>query len=274
MVLCPSVVLQGFALFLFALALCATQQQWRAGFLQRQCGALEGVTLPPGGAGRGATVVFMQAREPSTSSLAVVAAPTPALAPTSSPSSTIAPAIIHATTPAGTPSTQQENKKPEQIQYLGGKEYGGWTFVDTNLGESSVIYSIGLGENISWDLGMIQKYNCNVFGYDPTPKTSRYISGLGEKVPRAKFHFKSEGIATAPGTIEFSMPANPNHVSLRGGSGKKEKGRGDKLLHLPVNTLKNWMQENGHAKIDILKMDVEGMEYELLKSWTSKEDRT
>ncbi|WMW22216.1 hypothetical protein RE476_12730 [Methanolobus mangrovi] len=36
-----------------------------------------------------------------------------------------------------------------------GSEYGGWAFCPENVGEQSVVYSFGIGEDISWDEALI-----------------------------------------------------------------------------------------------------------------------
>lgn len=55
------------------------------------------------------------------------------------------------------------------VTFLGTK-YGGWAFDEKLAGPSPVVYSFGLGEDISWDAAMIEKYNVRLFGFDPTPK--------------------------------------------------------------------------------------------------------
>ncbi|EJK67712.1 hypothetical protein THAOC_11220 [Thalassiosira oceanica] len=56
-----------------------------------------------------------------------------------------------------------------EVTYLG-TDYGGWAFDEKLVGSSPVVYSFGLGEDISWDAAMIEKYNVRLFGFDPTPK--------------------------------------------------------------------------------------------------------
>jgi len=155
---------------------------------------------------------------------------------------------------------KDETSASRVVTFAGDRNYGGWFYLPTPLSPSSIVYSIGLGENISWDLSIIQKHGCKVWGYDPTPKTTRFIAAL--QLPDG-FIYRAEGIALKPGNLGFSLPLNKNHVSLRAG----RTGSGETVV-LPVNTLQAWMAQNGHSYIDILKMDVEGMEYVLLENWT------
>ena len=38
------------------------------------------------------------------------------------------------------------------------------------MSKDAVVYSVGLGQDISWDKALIEKYRCEVYGFDPTPK--------------------------------------------------------------------------------------------------------
>src|SRR5215469_7175922 len=57
-----------------------------------------------------------------------------------------------------------------------GTTYGGW-WVDTrNLSSSSNVVSAGIGEDISFDTGLINVIGCNIFALDPTPKAIDYAT--------------------------------------------------------------------------------------------------
>jgi len=52
-----------------------------------------------------------------------------------------------------------------------GANYGGWYIPnDIKLDEDSIIYSGGVGEDISFDLLLSDKYNSNVILIDPTKR--------------------------------------------------------------------------------------------------------
>ena len=56
-----------------------------------------------------------------------------------------------------------------------GTEYGGWVFCPTDLTKTSIVYSLGIGEDTSWDEELIAKHGLEVFGFDPTPKSAIYV---------------------------------------------------------------------------------------------------
>jgi FkbM family methyltransferase len=146
-----------------------------------------------------------------------------------------------------------------------GSEYGGWTYDSSQLTSDSVVYSVGLGEDTSWDEGIMKRFGLNVWGFDPTPKSIEYVrknNKLGQN-----FHFTAEALGIEKGVRTFTKPKNPNHVSMREG---RHDGLGE-TVEVHTNTLQNWMDKFGHSHIDILKIDIEGSEYDVLEDWIKKE---
>ena len=57
--------------------------------------------------------------------------------------------------------------KTKKLFYLG-TEYGGWHFINDENLENSLMISAGVGEDISFDIEMINKYKIKVILIDPT----------------------------------------------------------------------------------------------------------
>ncbi len=140
-----------------------------------------------------------------------------------------------------------------------GSSYGGWHICPDGIDSGSIIYSFGAGEDISFDLGMIGKFGTKVFVFDPTPKSIAWIKA--QELP-ALLKFYEYGIAGYDGTAKFFPPGNPAHVSH---SVVEKKDSSREAIEVPVRRLQTIMQELGHSKIDILKMDIEGAEYEAVE---------
>lgn len=62
--------------------------------------------------------------------------------------------------------------------------------------------------------------------------------------------------------IQFNPPENPVHVSYTIIDRPETK---ENAISVPVKKLKTMMYELGHNKIDILKMDIEGAEYQVIE---------
>jgi hypothetical protein len=50
-----------------------------------------------------------------------------------------------------------------------GSRYGGWAIPEGFLRADSIAYTVGVGEDISFDLALVNTYGCKVFAFDPTP---------------------------------------------------------------------------------------------------------
>ena len=149
-----------------------------------------------------------------------------------------------------------------------GTSYGGGTICPDGLNSESVVYSVGVGEDVSFDLALIRAFGCTVWGFDPTPKSIAWVRRQ-ELVPQ--FQFSEFGLAGHDGTVSFYTPENPNHVSA---SIVNRPGTTTDTITVPVRRLKTTMDALGHAGLDLLKLDIEGAEYEvvddIVSSWGEK----
>jgi len=139
-----------------------------------------------------------------------------------------------------------------------GNEGTAWTLIPELLNENSVVYSFGVGDDISFDLCLINHADLQIFAFDPTPKSIDWVST--QNLPK-QFTFYPVGLANFNGKAKFHPPKNPNHISA---TMLEREETEDSAYKVEVKTLKTIMQELGHRKIDLLKMDVEGTEYDVI----------
>lgn len=158
---------------------------------------------------------------------------------------------------------------PERIKYRKpsdtferlGTDYGGWWIETKDLNSESKIVSAGLGRDISFDLALIEQYGCRIVGLDPTPKATDYVAEKTATVP--EFIFQQVAIARTDGVIHLSPPENSKNVSFQL-SGE------DKGVAFPSKSLTTILSEYSWDKIDLLKMDIEGAEFEVLQDLFEK----
>lgn len=139
-----------------------------------------------------------------------------------------------------------------------GSVYGGWDTVVTNLNSHSVIYSFGVGEDASFDTALIEKYHLTVHAFDPTPRSIEWVK---RQAFSDSFVMHDYGIAAFDGNVSFNPPENPDHVSH---TILDRPSTRTKAISVPVKTLSTIMRELGHSHIDIIKMDIEGAEYDVI----------
>ncbi len=136
-----------------------------------------------------------------------------------------------------------------------GSVYGGWMIVPGRLNAGSVMYSFGVGNDISFDLEAIKEFGMTVHGFDPSPGVIRWISERRD-LP-ARYFFHPYGLGPGDGVADFYKPENGGMYSLTGGHGYKEENR----IPLPTKRLLSIIGSLNTTYVDVLKMDIEGAEY-------------
>jgi FkbM family methyltransferase len=139
-----------------------------------------------------------------------------------------------------------------------GSDYGGWTLCPDELHSGSVVYSFGLGTDISFDRALIDRFGLVVHAFDPTPGS---VAWLKQQPLPDNFILHEYGLASMDGTALFYPPENPEHIShsmLAHAAPNREP------IAVPVYRISTITKSLGHERIDLLKMDVEGVEYEVI----------
>ncbi|MGA2166150.1 MAG: FkbM family methyltransferase [Solirubrobacteraceae bacterium] len=139
-----------------------------------------------------------------------------------------------------------------------GSSYGAWPIPVDTLSSDSVCYLAGLGEDASFDLGLIERVGCTVHVFDPVPEAARYAETIGAHEPR--FDFQPIGLWSSDRVLRFYDNAEPGFVSR---SATNMHGTGT-YFEAQVRSIGSLMREWGHRRIDLLKLSVEGSEYEIL----------
>ena len=139
-----------------------------------------------------------------------------------------------------------------------GSEYGGHCVALNHLDENSVVYSAGLGLDITFDEELIDEYRLSVHGFDPTPKSIKHLKTHG--MPDG-FHLHEYGISDKNGSQTFHIPVNPEHISH---STTNHRNTSTEAIEVAMQTLQTTMEALGHDSIDLLKMDIEGSEYDVI----------
>jgi len=139
---------------------------------------------------------------------------------------------------------------------------GDWHVDPHDLGRSTVVYSLGVGDDISFDLGLIERFGCEVHAFDPTPST---VAWLARQSLPSNFHFHPWAIAAQDGVLTLYPRVKKDgtlsdvmytHVAEEGAAGHG--------IEVPAFTLATAMRKLNHQHIDVLKMDIEGAEYDVL----------
>jgi FkbM family methyltransferase len=132
------------------------------------------------------------------------------------------------------------------------------------LGPDSVVYAAGVGQDISFELELIARTGCAVRAYDPVPAAASYAQATAAGNPL--FDFTPAGLWSEDGTLRFYSHRRPDFVSH---SATNMHGT-EAAVEAPVRSLDSLMREHGHDHVDLLKLSVEGSEYEIVRDLVAK----
>lgn len=131
-----------------------------------------------------------------------------------------------------------------------------WTLCPDGLDERSIVYSGGIGRDVTFEHGLVKQFGCTVTLFDPSPTGSETMSLSENKIPH--FKFRPVGLAGSCSTLRFAPP-------LRGVEGSWYiQSEAAATIELPCVDLHTLMGQNGDRRIDLLKIDIEGAEYDVI----------
>lgn len=147
--------------------------------------------------------------------------------------------------------------RPDMVRI--GTEYGGWAVPDSLIRDSWTVYSGGIGDDASFDLGVIERYGCTVYAFDPTPSSIEYVHTL--VVDPNRFRFHPWALWSKDGELALYAPdygeSNFSGINLHGTA---------TWFDAPCRSLESLRHQFGHNRVDLLKLDIEGAEYEVLRA--------
>ena len=140
---------------------------------------------------------------------------------------------------------------------------GGWFVAPKHLERTSIVYSFGVGNNVSFDCDLIKHFGVTVHAFDPTPRCAKWVSS--QQLP-PEFAFHDIGIAAFDGTQQFFQPKSKSsyHFTPVKRYASQGNGHAKDSVEAPVRRLATIMRELGHDRIDLLKLDIDGGEYDVI----------
>ncbi|HEY1834879.1 MAG TPA: FkbM family methyltransferase [Solirubrobacteraceae bacterium] len=140
-----------------------------------------------------------------------------------------------------------------------GTAYGGWMVPRALIEPSWLCYCVGTGGDISFDLALIERYDVRVRAFDAVEGYVLETRANAGHEPRLTAHHAAIALADGPLLMQVSHDAQSRSVSAAG------LYESENYVELPGRTLASLMAELGDERIDLLKLDIEGVEYDLLE---------
>ena len=163
-----------------------------------------------------------------------------------------------------------------------GTGYGGWYCCRDLLGAGRVAMCCGAGEDISFDVGLNASWGMRIICVDPTPRAIAHVASLLDAERRgqpmlieagplsydlggfraADFTFVPRAVWSADGELELFAPSDPSYVSYSA----LNLQRTAETIRVRASTVASILAEVGVPRLSLLKVDIEGAEYEVLRS--------
>lgn len=149
---------------------------------------------------------------------------------------------------------------PFYSRSFGIERIGPGYFVRSCLNEDSVVLDCGLGDNADFSEAVITRFGSRCYGVDPTRKHQQSLAVVGLRHgDRLRLH--SVALAGKSGSTTFYEPVHQISGSLF-----HEHSNAEDAVCYEVRSLtfEDLLQELELASVDLLKLDIEGAEYEVL----------
>jgi FkbM family methyltransferase len=139
-----------------------------------------------------------------------------------------------------------------------GTPYGGYMLPTDHMGRGWLCYCVGTGADISFELELIRRWDALVRSFEAVPHFVEHLADLVAGEPRLTLEHAALAGSDRPLRMQITHVPGSQSVSAA------DLYDGDTYVEVPGRTLQSLMTEHGDSQLDLLKMDVEGLEYELL----------
>jgi FkbM family methyltransferase len=123
--------------------------------------------------------------------------------------------------------------------------------MDYPLNNNSVVFDLG-GYEGQWASDIYSRYRCKIYIFEPVPQFAKEIKQRFLKNP--DIHVQDFGLSDKDGKIKLSMEANAT-------SAYKES---DDSVEVELRKANHFIKEKNIESIDLIKINIEGGEYDLL----------
>jgi UDP-glucose 4-epimerase len=171
------------------------------------------------------------------------------------------PALVH--------TAADSVKLPYPSLHYAGSDYGGWRYFSEDLpSKGAVIYSFGLGRDLTWEEAILPEHDCDVWGFDSTPISLKYWESIRDQDKWLRFHHQEYLIGATDGMVSLGLPVS-HGISYAFEAFNEFGFKENTMIELEAKSLPTFMQDLGHARVDIVKLDVEGAEFDVFDAWST-----
>jgi len=137
-----------------------------------------------------------------------------------------------------------------------------WTIYPSGLNAKSIVYCGGVGYDITFEHELVKRFGCEIVLCDPSPCGLETMALPENKMPQ--FHYFPTALTAHNGQINMAPPLVPKGDSWHARNDSTAK------ISVPCTDLLSLMRQNNHEHIDLLKLDIEGSEYEVIDDFLKR----
>jgi FkbM family methyltransferase len=149
------------------------------------------------------------------------------------------------------------------------QDYGDWALCSAELRPGDVVYAFGVGKNLAVEVDLVRRCGVEVHAFDPSPESVRWVAT--QALPRG-LHFHALGAAERDGRLTLRARAAES-----GGApvmySAVDPSRTGPAVEVECLALPSLLRRLGHGELALLKMDIEGAEYGVLRGMLESECR-
>jgi len=120
------------------------------------------------------------------------------------------------------------------------------------LTKKSIVFDLG-GYRGEWALPIYNRYQSNLYIFEPVPAFATAIKRIFAQ--RARVHVFPFGLAGKSAEIDLHMAENAS----------SEFGNSGRVVRVKLKNVKRFLKEKKITNVDLVKLNIEGGEYELLE---------
>ncbi len=142
------------------------------------------------------------------------------------------------------------------------RQYGNYFLAAAAIPPHPVVFSLGVGQDISFDRALMDRHEVRLFLFDPTPASKRFIDGLD--LP-SNVRFFPLAIADHDGTVAIFSDDLEKDLQRTSSISIFNRGFYESAGSVQCKKISTLMTEHGLAHLDILKLDIEGAAIQVLE---------
>ena len=171
-----------------------------------------------------------------------------------------------------------------------GSHHGAKFICETNLSENTTFISCGVGEDLSFEIELLERHKMKVILVDPTPRSINHFEAIlsrigkinetsysldGSQDPRSydlsaistsQSGYVKKAIWNVATTLDFYPPLDEGHVSYSLGNIQRSDLRGFEPISVESTTLGLVCKDFAITNLDLLKLDIEGSALEVIQN--------